>query len=256
MRTSSVTAIHEWKVDMKHLILIALAGLLSLASINDDRQGIHLFILSGQSNMAGLDPAESFIPTVEKEFGEEQVVVVKDALGGQPIRRWYKKWTSAAGDQPEVIGDLYDRLMDKVYAAIQDKEVETITFVWMQGERDAREQHGEVYRDSFNGLLDQLKEDLGRTDINFVIGRLSDFDLADEKYPHWTMVRKAQVDLAEASPHGSWVDTDDLNEGKNKKGVEINNDLHYSVEGYKILGQRFAEQSIALIRLRSKHSPR
>jgi len=54
------------------------------------QEGAHLFILSGQSNMAGLQPAESFTPAVEKTFGKEKVIVVKSGQGGQPIRRWYK----------------------------------------------------------------------------------------------------------------------------------------------------------------------
>ena len=105
----------------------------------------HLFILSGQSNMAGLRPEESFTPAMASAFGEDNVIVVKDAHGGQPIRRWYKKWKSASGDTPKSTGDLYDRLMTKVKAAIEGKDIETVTFVWMQGERDAREKHGEVY---------------------------------------------------------------------------------------------------------------
>jgi len=40
--------------------------------------------------MAGLQPAESFTPSVEKTFGKEKVIVVKSGQGGQPIRRWYK----------------------------------------------------------------------------------------------------------------------------------------------------------------------
>jgi len=118
----------------------------------------------------------------------------------------------------------------------------------MQGERDAREKHGEVYARSLRGLIDQFSADLGREDIYFVIGRLSDFDMADKKYPHWTMVRKAQVEVADADPRGAWVSTDDLNDGENKQGKQIKNDLHYSVEGYKALGKRFAEKSIELIK--------
>ena len=62
-----------------------------------DNEGKHLFILSGQSNMARLDPSDSFTPTVIKEFGSDNVIVVKDAKGGQPIRRWYKNWKPAKG---------------------------------------------------------------------------------------------------------------------------------------------------------------
>jgi len=49
------------------------------------------------------------------------------------------------------------------------------------------------------------------------------------------------------SARGAWVDTDDLNDGKNPQGKEIKNDLHYSVDGYKLLGQRFADKAIELI---------
>jgi hypothetical protein len=221
--------------------------LLLLCVVAHGGEGKHLFILSGQSNMAGLDPNESFTPTVEAAFGTDAVMVVKDAQGGQPIRRWYKQWKPAEGTGPEATGDLYDRLMARVNAAIVDQRIQTVTFVWMQGERDAREKHGDVYARSLEGLLDQLAADLRRSDINFVLGRLSDFDMEDKRYPHWTHVRKAQVEFAAAHPRRAWVNTDDLNDGKNRRGKEIANDLHYSAEGYKEFGRRLAEKAIELI---------
>lgn len=198
----------------------------------------HLFILSGQSNMAGLNPQISFTPTVTKALSKDRVIVVKDAQGGQPIRRWYKNWKPLKGDSPRADGRLYDRLMAKVKKAMGDEKPDTITFVWMQGERDAREKHGEVYKKSFLGLLEQLQEDLGRKDIHFVIGRLSDFK--NRAYAHWDLVRKAQVEIAEESKIGAWVDTDDLNGPKD--------DLHYTKEGYKELGKRFAEKALEMIK--------
>lgn len=231
---------------MKHRLAVPL--LLCACAAAHGAEGKHLFILSGQSNMAGLDPEESFVPAVEKEFGKRGVIVVKDAQGGQPIRRWHREWKPAQGEGPEATGDLYDRLMARVKTAIDGQELETVTFVWMQGERDAREQHGDVYARSLGGLLGQLAGDLGRDDIYFVIGRLSDFDMENRRYPHWTLVRKAQVGFASIHPRGAWVDTDDLNDGVNRRGKEIRNDLHCSAEGYRELGRRFAGAAIGLIR--------
>ena len=206
-----------------------------------EEQGKFLFILSGQSNMSRLDPSISFTPTVIKEFGKNNVVVVKDAQDGRPIRRWYKQWKPEKGDEPNAIGDLYDRLMTSVNTAIKDKRIKAVTFIWMQGETDAAEMHGDNYAASLSGLLDQLREDFVCKEFYFVIGRLSDYDLSNKIYPHWTMVRKAQVEVAEASPHGRWIDTDDLNGNKN--------DLHYTkLRGYRALGKRFAESAIELIR--------
>jgi hypothetical protein len=234
---------------MRYLYLVIIIVLASTLPAKAGRKGQHLFILSGQSNMVGLDPEISFIPEVEKAFGKDNVIVVKDAHGGQPIRRWYKKWKPANGQAPKAeTWNLFDRLMAKVWHATQNRTIESVTVVWMQGERDAREKHGDVYKASLKGLLDQFKEFLKRDDINFVIGRLSDFDMKDEKFPDWTKVRKAQMEFAEAYPRGSWVNTDDLNDGINRKGETIRNGLHYSVMGYKLLGQRFAKQAIDLIR--------
>lgn len=204
-----------------------------------DENGVHLFILSGQSNMAGLDPDLSFTPSVKEAFGESSVLVVKDALGGQPIRRWYKEWKDASGSAPENRGDLYDKLMGKVRAAIEGRKIQSVTFVWMQGERDAREEHGTVYGDSFKGLVQQLESDLHRSNINVVIGRLSDFDMENKRYPHWTKIRKVQVRLAKRNPKWNWVDTDAWNGEKN--------DLHYTKDGYIQLGAAFAKSALELI---------
>ncbi|MDA7880997.1 sialate O-acetylesterase [Akkermansiaceae bacterium] len=236
---------------MKTFTVTLLASLFTSFSAAAEN-GTHLFILSGQSNMAGLDPKISFTPTVEEAFGKENVIVVKSAQGGQPIRRWHKQWKPEKGDAPKATGDLYDVLMKSVNGATKGRELASVTFLWMQGERDAREKHGNIYAASMKGLVAQLAKDLGRDDVNFVIGRLSDFDMDNKRYPHWTIIRKAQVAIAEESPRGAWVDTDDLNDGKNRQGKEIKNDLHYSVEGYKTFGKRLAEESIKLIKKHSK----
>ncbi|MBL1320861.1 MAG: hypothetical protein COA63_007345 [Methylophaga sp.] len=215
---------------------------------NASEQGKHLFILSGQSNMVRLNPDISFTPAVTKEFGEGNVIVVKDASGGQSIRRWYKRWESTKGKISNSNGDLYIRLMNKVNSATKGNEIITITFVWMQGEWDAADGYGEIYEDSFKGLMEQLKVDLNRNDINFVIGRISDFDMNNNIHRHWTKVRKIQVDLAESNLRGKWLDTDDLNDGIDKSGNIIKNGLHYSVKGYWMLGNRFAEKAIELIK--------
>ena len=203
----------------------------------DEGAKTHLFILSGQSNMAGLKPEQSFTPAVTEAFSKDTVIVVKDAQGGQPIRRWYKKWKSADGNGPKADGKLFDRLMDSIKSKVGDAKPDTVTFVWMQGERDAKEGHSKVYAESLKGLIAQLSEALGRDDVNFVIGRLSDHLKTEE----WEAVRKAQVEVGESSKRGAWVDTDDLNGPKDG--------LHYAAKGgYKKLGERFAEKSIELVR--------
>ncbi|MDF1858616.1 MAG: sialate O-acetylesterase [Verrucomicrobiales bacterium] len=230
------------KVSLFLFVSMLLAG-----GLRADEPAVHLFILSGQSNMQGHRPDEAFTPAVEKAFGKERVVVVQDALGGQPIQRWYKGWKSPSGETPEKTGDLYDRLLSKVRPAIKGKKLASVSFFWMQGERDAKMKWGDVYEESLLGIYEQLSKDLKRDDIYFIIGRLSDFDMKNQKYPEWTKVREIQVKVAKSDPKFDWVDTDDLNDGVNRKGKKISNDLHYSAEGYKIFGERMAEKAAALI---------
>lgn len=202
-------------------------------------EAVHLVILSGQSNMAGLKPEISFIPEFQNGFGGEEVVFVKDAMGGQPIRRWIPGWKDASGKTYSPTGDLYTRLVGKVKLALAERGVQSLTFVWMQGERDARESHAKVYAKSLGTLVNQLvKEDFGRKDIKVVIGRLSDFDMQNARYPHWTQIRAAQVSYADTHANTVWVDTDDLNGDKD--------DLHYDKPGYRDLGLRFARAALKL----------
>lgn len=53
-------------------------------------------------------------------------------------------------------------------------------YIWMQGEEDARMGWGSVYEKSFNGVLEQLKQDHKVTKINYVVGRINDYWTTDK----------------------------------------------------------------------------
>ena len=127
--------------------------------------------------MQGHRPEEAFTPSIKAALGNDKVIIVQDAMGCQPIKRWWKSWKTINGKISKSNGDLYERLMFKVRKFIKGEKINSITFIWMQGERDANMGLGQVYEDSLKGLYTQLSNDLGRKDINYVIGRLSDFDL-------------------------------------------------------------------------------
>lgn len=217
------------------------------AKQTENKGAAHLFILSGQSNMAALDPDVSFTPAVVKAFGKKSVIVVKHAMGGQPIARWYKKWKSVKGKESKFKGDLYDSMMLEIQKAIKGREIKSVTYLWMQGEHDASRNQVAVYKASLDGMMKQLKQDLKRDDINFVIGRLSDYSLDTGKHPEWQKMRDLQVSYAESSKRMAWVDTDDLNNKTDPKTGKAKNDVHYTRDGYKIFGDRLAEKAINLL---------
>jgi hypothetical protein len=239
---------------MKLLLIFPLLGLAFFQIVHADEpaspgHGKHLFILSGQSNMVGMKPEVSFTPAVTQEFGEDKVIVVKKAHSGQSIRSWAKSNHETPpptrGRVPKVRGDLYDPLIATVKAVTKGERVKTVTFIWMQGESDL---NNTAYGAYLEELLKQLQADLAFKEINIVIGRISDNGLdVQKRLEGRKWIRRIQREFAEGHPRGAWVDTDDLNDRKQEDG-KIIHDLHYTLKGYNILGQRFAKEAIALIK--------
>ena len=223
------------------IVILGMSGLLKA-----EESGKHLFILSGQSNMARFKPALWFTPGISKALGADNIIVSFHAQGGQAISKWYKEWESSKGETDPDAGKIYDSMMEATKVKIHDKKVRSVTFVWMQGEADSKAQNSDVYLASLNGLKKQLEQDLKRTDLNFIIGRLSDSGLyrrRDKKRVenlHWEEIRKAQQSFADASQRALWIDTDDLNGEKNA--------LHLiKPDGYSMLGERYVDAALKLL---------
>jgi hypothetical protein len=216
---------------------------------------VHILVLSGQSNMAGMNPELGLVPEAAAQFPDAGVAYLKIARGGQPIRYWVAEWDDIAAKHGidveakrardknkgtiyyQPILDQYNQLIEKY------PDPASVTFCWMQGERDAKEELSAAYADALAQLVKNLRRDLAQPEMNFVIGRLSDFGKQDDT--HWQKLREAQVGIATADPRGAWVDCDDLND-KERNGVK-RDDLHYTKEGYELLGRRFVRQAKALI---------
>ena len=137
----------------------------------------------------------------------------------------------------------YKPLIETALAAAKDQSFDTVSFIWMQGESDANNRLSEVYEESFIKLVNQLKKDLGRDDLQFVIARINDYARSRPDNDHWRSVRETQVKLGK-TPGNAWIDTDDLNGGDANKP---DGDIHFPEEGAVILGQRFADKAIELI---------
>lgn len=193
-----------------------------------------------------LDETVSFIPTLEQRLAAESLIVVRKAHGGQGIHRWHKQYRR--GDElASNIGDLYDVLIQEVQAAVAGKVIATINFVWMQGEREARLGRADTYEESFLAIIDQLKSDLGQEEINVVYGRLTEHGINNSDFKQWAEMREIQVAMAEERDNFEWVDTDGLNYGLNHEGNDVENDLHLSLEGYKVFGERLTLACLKLI---------
>ena len=142
---------------MKPLVLTVLLSLSCLRVTAAD-VGKHLFLLSGQSNMKRFQHKQFFTPAVQAAYGPDNVIIIKNAQGGQSISKWYKAWTSGKGEKPEKTGQLYDSLIENIKEKTAGTKIKSVTFIWMQGEADAKAANVEVYAKSFRGLLGNWKK--------------------------------------------------------------------------------------------------
>jgi len=241
---------------MKIITLLTL--LLTASAVTAADKPVHLFILSGQSNMARMNPNAGFMPEVGKLFKDEEVVYIKVSKGSQPICRWLEEWQDIAKENGldekhiqrihrgrEVA--LYQPILDKYQEILKEHpKLTSVTFCWMQGETDAQARAQAAYKDALKLLITKLRRDLERPDMNIVIGRISDYAI-DNPESGCVAIRRIQREIVEEDARGAWVDVDDLNDME--VDGKMQNDVHYKrPEGYSTLGQRFARQGYALIK--------
>jgi hypothetical protein len=206
------------------------------------------------------DLKAGFAGVVEETFGKENVTIAHQCKPGRGIRFWDKDFkypdnfrfpnNSAPNPNDKQHGELYPALLETILNETKGKSFDTVTFIWMQGESDGNRGLGEVYAESFLRLLERLKTDLNRKDINFVIGRISDANMDN---PGWIKVREVQMKLGEDHEHCGWIDTDDLNGGEEGKP---GGDLHYPKDKIGIVGERFAAKAVELIGKKSAILPK
>ena len=244
--------INERRENLKPELLLHLGLVVALVFIvpactSDPKTGKHLFILSGQSNMTGT-LKDAFADRVQDRFGQDNAVVVMRMKSGRGIRFWVADYRQPhgrglSGKKMNSNGQEYKPLIEAVTTAGKGQSFDTVGFIWMQGESDANNRLSEVYEESFVKLIEQLKKDLCRDDLYFVIGRISDYGRGGPQHEHWQGVRDAQVRLVNHR-RGAWIDTDDLNGGD---ANQPNGDIHFPRQGAVVLGRRFADKAIELI---------
>lgn len=68
---------------------LCIIGLLALTATSFSvENGEILLILSGQSNMQGMNEQLTFVPRVQEKYGTNNILIVKEAIGGRPIGMW------------------------------------------------------------------------------------------------------------------------------------------------------------------------
>ncbi|WP_437909702.1 sialate O-acetylesterase [Sorangium sp. So ce327] len=218
-------------------------------------------------------PEITFGRAIAAAYPEHRIAIVKMAQGGTNL---VDHWGRGLAPDPEVLykSQLYHALLGKLDSATYEgdralrypEEVtrldgalarleseghpyEIAALVWMQGENEAGWSAAFSYGDTLRGFIAAIRADLGVPGLPVVLGRVSDNlypanggPIAAGKEANIDAVRAAQVTVAEEDPRAAWVDTDDFT-------VRAPDDAyHFDSAAYQLLGERFAEAYLALVR--------
>jgi hypothetical protein len=231
---------------------------------------MQLFLLAGQSNMAGrgyvepedtvphervwmLNRAEAWVPAVDpvhfdkpvagvgpaRAFGiavaeaepRARVGLVPTAVGGSPITSWVPGGYDAATKTHP-----YDEALVRARAAMRDGTFRAI--LWHQGESDSNARSAPLYEARLRTLITRFRTDLGDPNLPFLIGELGHFP--EKPWDEWrTMVDAAHRAVARDMPGVAYVSA----EGLDDRGDE----LHFSAASARELGRRYAAAYLRMV---------
>lgn len=247
-------------------LCLILWPLLALAQPSElpPKEQFHLFLLVGQSNMAGrgaveetdrtphprvlmLNKAGEWVPAVDpmhfdkpiagvglgKTFGElvaeaspeVTIGLIPCAVGGSPIDTW-----QPGAFYPATQSHPWDDMAQRVAVAGAAGTWKGI--LWHQGESDAKPGLAAAYETKLYDLVKRLRELLSAPDLPFIVGQMGQF--ADAPWSaDAILVDQAHQKLPQSIPHTMFVPAD----GLKHKGDKV----HFDAASYRELGKRYAK---------------
>lgn len=229
-------------------------------SIN--KQNVWVFIMAGQSNMAGrgiVEPKDTVpnrrILSINKDG---QIIIAKEPLHFYEPERtgldcgvsFAKKLIKKIPDSVSILiiptavggssirqwlGDsvyrsvkLFSNFLAKVEIAEQNGVIKGI--LWHQGESDANENDIPLYKQRLGLLFSRFRTAVGNSELPVLLGELGSFS---DNPANFNLINKAIQEYAAEDKNSGVVPTKDLKD----KGDH----LHFNSKGQRIMGKRFAK---------------
>jgi hypothetical protein len=270
-RVAYITAMHRTDLCRRGFLILGLWSCLGVfaaeAPTLPAKETFHLYLLMGQSNMAGrgaLDEAAKqphprvlkftrentwapaadplhfdkpiagvglgtrFARAMAEANPDATIGLIPCAVGGTPLSRWVKG------------GDLYARALERTRLALKDGTLKGI--LWHQGEGDsADEQLASTYGERLAQMVKDLRADLGAGEVPFVAGKLGEFlkrEGKDGRPALWMNVNEQIGAISTTIPHSAAVESTGLKD----KGDRV----HFDTPALREFGQRYAEAMLKL----------
>jgi len=279
MKTTNIATSFHTRFALVTLAAAALSFLAVTVSAQSTtlppKENFHLFLLIGQSNMAGrgdvapqdkiphprvltLNKAGEWVPAVDpihfdkrnagvglgRTFGIEvadatpsvTIGLIPCAVGGTRIDLW----------EPGAIDDAtkthpWDVAIGRAKLAMQSGTLKGI--LWHQGESDSKRELVPAYEAKLTNLIGHLRTELNAPTTPFIIGQLGHF--AGKPWDEFQLQMDQTLrDMTNRVQHTAFVSAEGLTDRGDK--------LHFNSESYRELGKRYAT---AYLKLTHEPSP-
>lgn len=180
--------------------------------------------------VAGVGPGRSFGIEIAEHSRTAEIGLIPCAVGGTSIRLWQPD-----GFDSKTEAHPYDDMLARLKVAMQSGTVKGV--LWHQGEADGKMGERGKYEPALIVLIERVRTECGNSDLPFVIGQLGQFEGRS-----WSEGRKkvnaAQQAVAENLSYVGFVSSAGLTD----KGDQT----HFSADAARELGKRFASKMIEL----------
>lgn len=184
--------------------------------------------------IAAVGPGRSFGLAIARQFPDVNVGLVPTAVGGSPITSWQP------GIRYDETGAFpWDDALTRARAALVNGGAFK-AILWHQGESDATADAAPLYESRLRDLIARFRTELGDPSLPFVVGQLGRFP--GRPWDEWyERVDEAHRRVAADVPHVAFVSSDGLGD----KG----DNLHFSAQAARELGLRYAQAYLELLRV-------
>jgi len=234
------------------------------------KDNFHLFLLAGQSNMAGrgkvaeedtiahprvltLNKENEWVPAKDPIHFDKRVAgvglgrtfgttladrdpavtigLIPCAAGGSPISSW-----EPGGYHGQTRSHPYDDAVKRTRIAMQRGTLKAI--LWHQGESDSKPDKARVYEEKLHIMIERLRGEFQTPDLRFILGQLGRFP--DRP---WDDARELVNSIHESTPNKVKNTAFVVSTGLKHKGDKV----HFDAKSIREFGKRYAEAYIALV---------
>jgi hypothetical protein len=179
----------------------------------------------------GVGPGYAFGRAMAERFPEVRIGLIPTAVGGSSIRAW-----TPGGLHEQTQSHPWDDALERIKRAREITDGELKGIIWHQGESDSADYHDE-YAAAIADLIARFRSELGEPNLPFVAGQMGAFYV--DAHPGSEVVNAAIADLPNQVKNTAFVSA----EGTAHKG----DDVHFDSASARTMGERYAEAMAGLV---------